>query len=236
MLQDLNIFSHEKPMLIRVSFATYILGTLFLPLFGLITCVFISFVFHFDDSTGTHCQVIYLYEINISCTVLNPFVFRFPTTCPPSAPPSASAPSPTYGGSASDCTQLPESWWRLPTSDFTRRVLLRGSLRIHSAVWTWPSLSVRTSACCYSHMCHPVKHTVGWFSVFFFFLSCYAMLQSFWCFLPVLCSFALQLFIRKALSFSLSVPSSTCWRPAAYGRALKSILWVQRWEISNQTL
>lgn len=61
MLQDLNIFSHEKPMLIRVSFATYILGTLFLPLFGLVTCVIISFVFHFEDSTGTHCQVICLH-------------------------------------------------------------------------------------------------------------------------------------------------------------------------------
>lgn len=136
MLQDLNVFSHEKPMLIRVSFATYILGTLFLPLFGLVTCVFISFVFHFEDSTGTHCQVICLYEINISSAELNPysFVSRFPTTCPPSAPPSASAPSLTYGGSASDCTQLLGSWWRLPTLDITRRVFLRGSLRTHSAV------------------------------------------------------------------------------------------------------
>lgn len=63
MLQDLNIFSHEKPTLIRVSFATYILGTLFLPLFGLVTCVFISFFFHFEDSIGTHCQVIcFIYQ------------------------------------------------------------------------------------------------------------------------------------------------------------------------------
>lgn len=137
MLQDLNIFSHEKPMLIRVSFATYILGTLFLPLFGLVTCVFISFVFHFEDSTGTHCQVICLYETNISSRDLKPFssfVSRFQTTCPPSAPPSASAPSPTYGGFASVCTQLPGFWWRLPTSDFTRLVFLRGSLRTPSAV------------------------------------------------------------------------------------------------------
>lgn len=163
MLQDLNIFSHEKPMLIRVSFATYIQGTLFLPLFGLVTCLFISFVFHFEDSTGTHCQVICLYEIHITSTDLNLYspVSRFPITCPPSAPPSASVPSPTYGDSASDFTHLPGSWWRLPTSDFTRRVFLRGSLRTYSAAWTWPSLSARTSACCYSLMCHPVKHTVG---------------------------------------------------------------------------
>lgn len=74
MLQDLNIFSHEKPMLIRVSFATYILGTLFLPLFGLVTCVFISFVFHFEDSTGTHCQVMCLYEVNVSSRDLKAFL------------------------------------------------------------------------------------------------------------------------------------------------------------------
>ena len=71
MLQDINIFRHERPMLIRVSFASYILGTLFLPLFGLVTCVFISFAFHFEDSTGTHCQVICLCESNISSTDLN---------------------------------------------------------------------------------------------------------------------------------------------------------------------
>lgn len=194
MLQDLNIFSHEKPVLIRVSFATYILGTLFLPLFGLVTCVFISFVFHFEDSTGTHCQVTCFYEISISSTDLkaSSSVSRFPTTCPPSAPPSASAPSPIYGGCASDCTQRPGFWWRLLTSDFTRRVFLRGSLKTHSAAWAWPSLSARTSACCSSHMCPPVRHTVGWFSVCFvlLFVRCYLMLHLFWLFPPVLCSFA----------------------------------------------
>ncbi|XP_056906111.1 post-GPI attachment to proteins factor 2-like isoform X1 [Takifugu flavidus] len=49
--------SHERPLLVRVSFTTYILGTLSLPLFGLVACVFISSVFHFEDATGTHCQV-----------------------------------------------------------------------------------------------------------------------------------------------------------------------------------
>lgn len=57
MLQGLNILGYERPLVIRVSFTTCILGTVCLPLFGLITCVFISSVFHFEDSTGTHCQV-----------------------------------------------------------------------------------------------------------------------------------------------------------------------------------
>uniref|UniRef100_A0A3Q4BKR0 Acyltransferase PGAP2 n=1 Tax=Mola mola TaxID=94237 RepID=A0A3Q4BKR0_MOLML len=57
MLQGSNIFGHERPLLIRVSFTACILGTVCLPLFGLITCVFISSAFHFEDSTGTHCQV-----------------------------------------------------------------------------------------------------------------------------------------------------------------------------------
>lgn len=55
--------SHER--LVRVSFATYILGTLSLPLFGLVACVFISSVFHFEDATGTHCQVMCLFEMNL---------------------------------------------------------------------------------------------------------------------------------------------------------------------------
>lgn len=57
MLQGSNIFGHERPLVIRVSFTTCIQVTVCLPLFGLITCVFISSVFHFEDSTGTHCQV-----------------------------------------------------------------------------------------------------------------------------------------------------------------------------------
>lgn len=57
MLQGSNILGHERPLVIRVSFATCVLGTVCLPLLGLITCVLISYVFHFEDSTGTHCQV-----------------------------------------------------------------------------------------------------------------------------------------------------------------------------------
>lgn len=52
-----NIFGHERALVIKVSFSSCIAGTVCLPLFGLLTCVFISSVFHFEDSTGTHCQV-----------------------------------------------------------------------------------------------------------------------------------------------------------------------------------
>lgn len=77
MLQNSNIFCHERPLLIRALFTTYILGTLSLPLFGLVTCVFISFVFHFEDSTGTHCQVTRVITTNRphrlrNCTLLRP--------------------------------------------------------------------------------------------------------------------------------------------------------------------
>lgn len=58
MIPGSNIFGHERALVLRVSFATCIVGTVCLPLFGLVTCVFISSAFHFDDSTGTHCQVL----------------------------------------------------------------------------------------------------------------------------------------------------------------------------------
>uniref|UniRef100_A0A7N8WMB7 Acyltransferase PGAP2 n=1 Tax=Mastacembelus armatus TaxID=205130 RepID=A0A7N8WMB7_9TELE len=47
----------SRPLVIRISFTTFVLGTVSLPLLGLITSVFISSVFHYEDSTGTHCQV-----------------------------------------------------------------------------------------------------------------------------------------------------------------------------------
>lgn len=53
---------HERPLVIRVSFATCVLATVCLPLLGLITCVFISSVFHFEDATGTHCQVMCMFS------------------------------------------------------------------------------------------------------------------------------------------------------------------------------
>lgn len=59
MMPGSNIFGHERALVIRVSFSTCIAGTVCLPLFGLLACVFISSVFHFEDSTGTHCQVVF---------------------------------------------------------------------------------------------------------------------------------------------------------------------------------
>ncbi|XP_076002490.1 acyltransferase PGAP2-like [Genypterus blacodes] len=49
--------SYERPLVLRWSFSSCVLATVCMPLLGLITCVFISSVFHFEDSTGTHCQV-----------------------------------------------------------------------------------------------------------------------------------------------------------------------------------
>ncbi|XP_060929648.1 post-GPI attachment to proteins factor 2-like [Limanda limanda] len=57
MLQGSNIFGQERPLVIRISFPTCVATTVCLPLLGLIACVFISSVFHYEDSTGTHCQV-----------------------------------------------------------------------------------------------------------------------------------------------------------------------------------
>ncbi|CAL8347798.1 unnamed protein product [Arctogadus glacialis] len=57
MLQVSPFLGYERPPAIRISFSTCVLGTVFLPLVGLTTCVLISSIFHFEDSTGTHCQV-----------------------------------------------------------------------------------------------------------------------------------------------------------------------------------
>ncbi|MEQ2218749.1 Post-GPI attachment to proteins factor 2 [Xenoophorus captivus] len=57
MIQGSNILGYERPLVIRISFATCIVVTVCLPLLGLITCVSISSLFHFEDATGTHCQV-----------------------------------------------------------------------------------------------------------------------------------------------------------------------------------
>lgn len=64
------MLGHERPLDIRVSFGTCVVGTVCLPLLGLIACVFISSMFHFDDATGTHCQVLnYLPSISASISL-----------------------------------------------------------------------------------------------------------------------------------------------------------------------
>lgn len=50
-------YGNEKPLVIRISFTTCALGIVSLPLMGLVACVLISSVVHFEDSTRTHCHV-----------------------------------------------------------------------------------------------------------------------------------------------------------------------------------
>ncbi|XP_053728582.1 post-GPI attachment to proteins factor 2-like [Synchiropus splendidus] len=57
MLHGSAILGSERTPVIRVSFGSCVAATACLPLFGLVLCVFISSYFHFEDSTGTHCQV-----------------------------------------------------------------------------------------------------------------------------------------------------------------------------------
>nr|XP_046265790.1 post-GPI attachment to proteins factor 2 isoform X2 [Scatophagus argus] len=46
----------DRP-LIRLPFTSFAVGTVLLPLTGLIACLFISLVYHFEDATYTHCHV-----------------------------------------------------------------------------------------------------------------------------------------------------------------------------------
>lgn len=46
----------DRP-LIQLPFTSFAVGTVLLPLTGLIGCLFISLVYHFEDSTYTHCHV-----------------------------------------------------------------------------------------------------------------------------------------------------------------------------------
>ncbi|XP_036005749.1 post-GPI attachment to proteins factor 2-like [Fundulus heteroclitus] len=70
MIQGSNVLGYERPLVIRISFATCIVVTVCLPLLGLITCVSISSLFHFEDATGTHCQVPnYLPSISASISI-----------------------------------------------------------------------------------------------------------------------------------------------------------------------
>ncbi|XP_068600908.1 post-GPI attachment to proteins factor 2 [Brachionichthys hirsutus] len=43
--------------LFRLPFTVFIVGTVLLPLAALVSSVFISLVFHFEDATSTHCHV-----------------------------------------------------------------------------------------------------------------------------------------------------------------------------------
>ncbi|KAK7883335.1 hypothetical protein WMY93_029509 [Mugilogobius chulae] len=60
----------DRPLLWRISFRSCVVATLCLPLLGLLSCVFISSVYHFEDATGTHCHVAnYLPSISASISL-----------------------------------------------------------------------------------------------------------------------------------------------------------------------
>ncbi|KAJ8368482.1 hypothetical protein SKAU_G00085100 [Synaphobranchus kaupii] len=63
----------------RLRFTTFIVGTVLLPLLGLTSCIFISWFFHFEEATKTHCKVSnYLPSISASIS-LTPerYIWRF---------------------------------------------------------------------------------------------------------------------------------------------------------------
>ncbi|KAL0993701.1 hypothetical protein UPYG_G00112050 [Umbra pygmaea] len=52
-----SLGDRDKP-LIRLPFTDFAVGTALLALTGLIACIIISLMFHFDESTYTHCQIV----------------------------------------------------------------------------------------------------------------------------------------------------------------------------------
>ncbi|XP_038861948.1 post-GPI attachment to proteins factor 2 [Salvelinus namaycush] len=79
MLQGLyGSLDRDKP-LIRLPFTDFAVGTVLLALTGLIACIVISLMFHFDESTYTHCQVPnYLPSISASISLVpERYIWRF---------------------------------------------------------------------------------------------------------------------------------------------------------------
>ncbi|KAI1903441.1 hypothetical protein AGOR_G00027230 [Albula goreensis] len=56
MLQAPYGLDRDKP-LFRLPFTIFAVATVFLALGGLVSCICISLLFHFEESTATHCQV-----------------------------------------------------------------------------------------------------------------------------------------------------------------------------------
>ncbi|CAB1348176.1 unnamed protein product [Coregonus sp. 'balchen'] len=76
MLQGPQVLGHDKP-LIRLSFTSCVVGTVSLPLLGVITCIFISSLFHFQDSTETHRKCLYKPEPRVPYLAL----LHWPALC-----------------------------------------------------------------------------------------------------------------------------------------------------------
>uniref|UniRef100_A0AAY5KW31 Acyltransferase PGAP2 n=1 Tax=Esox lucius TaxID=8010 RepID=A0AAY5KW31_ESOLU len=73
-----SLGDREKP-LIRLPFTDFAVGTVLLALTGLIACIVISLMIHFDESTYTHCQVPnYLPSISASISLVpERYIWRF---------------------------------------------------------------------------------------------------------------------------------------------------------------
>ncbi|XP_064208863.1 post-GPI attachment to proteins factor 2 isoform X1 [Anguilla rostrata] len=56
MLQGPYGLDRDKP-LFRLPFTIFAVATVFLALGGLVSCILISLLYHFEESTATHCQV-----------------------------------------------------------------------------------------------------------------------------------------------------------------------------------
>ncbi|XP_053504287.1 post-GPI attachment to proteins factor 2 [Ictalurus furcatus] len=79
MLQGLYGGIDRDNPLVRLPFTVFIIGTVFLPLFGFITCVTLSLIYHFNEANYTHCKV-YNYLPSISAAIsLTPqrYIWRF---------------------------------------------------------------------------------------------------------------------------------------------------------------
>lgn len=57
MLQGPYVSLDRDRPLIRLPFTSFAVCTVLLPLTGLIACLFISLVYHFEEATYTHCHV-----------------------------------------------------------------------------------------------------------------------------------------------------------------------------------
>ncbi|KAJ8275537.1 hypothetical protein COCON_G00072890 [Conger conger] len=56
MLQGPYGLDRDKP-LFRLPFTVFSVATVFLALGGLVSCILISLIYHFEESTATHCEV-----------------------------------------------------------------------------------------------------------------------------------------------------------------------------------
>ncbi|XP_077448129.1 acyltransferase PGAP2 [Stigmatopora argus] len=73
-----SVLERDQP-LVRVSYTTFVVCMLLLPVFGLILSLFISIIYHFEDANYTHCHVSnYLPSISAAISrVPELYIWRF---------------------------------------------------------------------------------------------------------------------------------------------------------------